>query len=55
MKDLISNDKATNAALAERLKRAQSHSEYQWIQCVLIHANRKSSPNWSAISSPTRT
>ena len=38
MKDLISNDKATIEALAERLKRAQSHSEYQRIQCVLIRA-----------------
>ena len=38
MKNLISNDKATIAALAERLKRAQSHSEYQRIQCVLIRA-----------------
>jgi transposase len=38
MKTLISNDKATIAALAERLKRAQSQSEYQRIQCVLIRA-----------------
>lgn len=43
MKDLISNDKATIAALAERLKRAQSHSEYQRIQCVLIRATLGSS------------
>ena len=43
MKDLISNDKATIAALADRLKRAQSHSEYQRIQCVLIRATLGSS------------
>ena len=43
MKDLISNDKTTIAALAERLKRAQSHSEYQRIQCVLIRATLGSS------------
>lgn len=43
MKDLISNDKATITALAERLKRAQSHSEYQRIQCVLIRATLGSS------------
>lgn len=38
MKNLISSDKATVAALAERLKRANSHAEYQRIQCVLIRA-----------------
>lgn len=38
MKDLISCDKATIAALAERLKRASSHAQYQRIQCVLIRA-----------------
>lgn len=38
MKSLISADKPTIARLAERLKRANSHSEYQRIQCVLIRA-----------------
>ena len=38
MKDLISGDKPTIARLADRLKRANSHSEYQRIQCVLIRA-----------------
>jgi transposase len=38
MKNLISRDKATIAALADRLKRASSHAEYQRIQCVLIRA-----------------
>lgn len=38
MKNLISCDKATIAALADRLKRAKSHAEYQRIQCVLIRA-----------------
>lgn len=38
MKDLIACDKPTIAALAERLKRANSHREYQRIQCVLIRA-----------------
>jgi len=38
MKDLISCDKPTIAALADRLKRASSHAEYQRIQCVLIRA-----------------
>ena len=38
MKSLIVDDKATIERLAERLKRAQSHSEYQRIQCVLIRA-----------------
>lgn len=38
MKNLIPSDKATISALAERLKRAGSHAEYQRIQCVLIRA-----------------
>jgi transposase len=38
MKNLISCDKPTLAALADRLKRASSHAEYQRIQCVLIRA-----------------
>ena len=38
MKNLISSDKATIAALADRLKQASSHAEYQRIQCVLIRA-----------------
>ena len=38
MKNLISSDKATIAMLADRLKRAGSHAEYQRIQCVLIRA-----------------
>src|SRR5665647_32408 len=38
MKTLISCDKSTIAALANRLKRANSHAEYQRIQCVLIRA-----------------
>ena len=38
MKDLIACDKPTIAALADRLKRAASHAEYQRIQCVLIRA-----------------
>jgi transposase len=38
MKDLISCDKRTIVALADRLKRAASHAEYQRIQCVLIRA-----------------
>lgn len=43
MKSLIGNDKATVARLAERLKRASSHTEYQRIQCVLIRATLGSS------------
>jgi transposase len=43
MKSLIAGDKPTIARLAERLKRAQSHSEYQRIQCVLIRATLGSS------------
>lgn len=38
MKTLITGDKPTIERLAERLKRAQTHSEYQRIQCVLIRA-----------------
>ncbi len=38
MKNLISCDKPTIAALADRLKQASSHAEYQRIQCVLIRA-----------------
>jgi transposase len=43
MKDLIVGDKPTVERLAERLKRAGSHSEYQRIQCVLIRATLGSS------------
>lgn len=43
MKSLIVGDKATITRLAERLKRAESHSEYQRIQCVLIRATLGSS------------
>ena len=43
MKTLIVSDKATIARLAERLKRAGSHAEYQRIQCVLIRATLGSS------------
>lgn len=43
MKNLIVGDKATVARLAERLKVANSHSEYQRIQCVLIRATLGSS------------
>jgi transposase len=38
MKNLIASDKATIAALADRLKRASSHAQYKRIQCVLIRA-----------------
>jgi transposase len=38
MKNLIVGDKPTVQRLAERLKIAASHSEYQRIQCVLIRA-----------------
>jgi hypothetical protein len=38
MKTLIVGDKATVERLAERLKLATSHSQYQCIQCVLICA-----------------
>lgn len=43
MKSLIVGDKATITRLAERLKRAESHAEYQRIQCVLIRATLGSS------------
>jgi transposase len=43
MKSLIVGDKSTVARLAERLKQANSHSEYQRIQCVLIRATLGSS------------
>lgn len=43
MKSLIVGDKVTVARLAERLKTADSHPEYQRIQCVLIRATLGSS------------
>ena len=43
MNSLIVGDKPTVARLAERLKRAASHAEYQRIQCVLIRATLGSS------------
>jgi transposase len=43
MKNLIECDPPTISRLADRLKRAQSHSEYQRIQCVLIRATLGSS------------
>lgn len=43
MKNLVVGDKATVGRLAERLKRAGSHAEYQRIQCVLIRATLGSS------------
>lgn len=43
MKSLIVGDKPTVRRLAERLKSAASHSEYQRIQCVLIRATLGSS------------
>jgi transposase len=43
MRKLIPCDKPTIAALADRLKRASSHAEYQRIQCVLIRATLGSS------------
>ncbi len=43
MKSLIVGDKPTVRRLAERLKTASSHSEYQRIQCVLIRATLGSS------------
>jgi transposase len=43
MKSLIVGDKPTVARLAERLKQAGSHAEYQRIQCVLIRATLGSS------------
>lgn len=43
MKNLIVGDKPTVSRLAERLKRASTHAEYQRIQCVLIRATLGSS------------
>lgn len=43
MKSLIVGDKPTVQRLADRLKRADSHAEYQRIQCVLIRATLGSS------------
>jgi len=43
MKSLIVGDKPTVQRLAERLKRAETNSEYQRIQCVLIRATLGSS------------
>lgn len=43
MKTLIGNDKATVKRLADRLKQAGSHREYQRIQCVLLRATLGSS------------
>ena len=43
METLIGSDNQTVARLAERLKRAGSHSEYQRIQCVPIRATPGSS------------
>ena len=43
MKSLIVGDMPTVARLAERLKAAGSHAEYQRIQCVLIRATLGSS------------
>lgn len=43
MKTLIVGDKPTVERLAERLKQASTHAEYQRIQCVLIRATLGSS------------
>jgi transposase len=43
MKTLIVGDKPTVARLADRLKQAGSHAEYQRVQCVLIRATLGSS------------
>lgn len=43
MNSLIVGDEPTVGRLAERLKRARSHAEYQRIQCVLIRATLGSS------------
>jgi transposase len=43
MKNLIVGDKPTVQRLADRLKLAQTHAEYQRIQCVLIRATLGSS------------
>jgi hypothetical protein len=43
MKGLIKGDPETVEWLAERLKKARTHAEYQRIQCVLIRATLGSS------------
>lgn len=43
MKGLIAGDRETIERLAERLKKAVTHAEYQRIQCVLIRATLGSS------------
>jgi transposase len=43
MKNLIVGDRGTVRRLAERLKQADSHAQYQRIQCVLIRATLGSS------------
>ena len=43
MKSLIVGDEATVHRLAERLKTASSHAQYQRIQCVLLRATLGSS------------
>ena len=43
MRDLIAHDKPTIARLAERLKQADRHPQFQRIQCVLIRATLGSS------------
>ena len=43
MKNLIVGDRATVRRLADRLKQADSHAQYQRIQCVLIRATLGSS------------
>ena len=43
MKNLIVGDRATVRRLADRLKQADSHTQYQRIQCVLIRATLGSS------------
>jgi hypothetical protein len=57
MKPLIVGDKATVERLAERLKTASSHTEYQRIQCVLIRATLGSTAaeiglllDWSSVT-----
>jgi transposase len=43
MRNLIVGDRATVRRLADRLKQADSHTQYQRIQCVLIRATLGSS------------
>lgn len=43
MKNLIVGDRATVRRLADRLKQADSHTQYKRIQCVLIRATLGSS------------